>query len=256
MASAAASPVTRRPVPVPSTTVAESPAPAATKAPVSARPVYTPFQPPAGGAPAAAAPVVAPAKMPVSVRPVYTPAPPSVRAASSAADLEPGRPPPARGVRQNAPTAMQHDPSKPMPEPAPGVDFAVWKRVVERVREERPSLASVLEFAAPLKLGAAGVVLGFAPNSFVTAQASEPRHAELLTKAVRGECGPDASVSIELTESAATALTIARLKAADLYERRQRARMRVLEHPMVKAAMEIFGAELRDVRFEDDGRGR
>jgi hypothetical protein len=114
-------------------------------------------------------------------------------------------------TKQSAITATKQEFLPPAP---PGVDFAVWSKIVERVRAERPQLASALEFAAPMALGPAGLVLGFPPGSFVTAQALEPRHVETLTRAVRDELGPEATLSIELTEASRTALTLAKIKAA------------------------------------------
>jgi len=126
-----------------------------------------------------------------------------------------------------------------------------WKRVVQRVREGSVSFASILELAAPLTVGAEGVVIGFSPGSFAAAQASEPKHTELLTRAARAELGDGASMSIELTPEADGALTLARINAAEQWERREAARKRVVGHPLVQAAMELLGAELQDVRLDD-----
>jgi DNA polymerase III subunit gamma/tau len=170
------------------------------------------------------------------------------------------RPAPRPGVPQQRgartmQTALGHDPSQPLPLPPEGVDFEVWSAIVARVRTERPSLGSALEFAAPLQLGPAGLVLGFPPGSFVTAQASEPKHAELLATAAREILGPDATVSFELSEASRAALTLSKIKAVEQYKRREEARRKVTEHPLVQAAIELLGAELRDVKIvEEEGR--
>lgn len=102
-----------------------------------------------------------------------------------------------------------------------------------------------------MKLGPQGVVIGFPPGSFFAAQASEPKHTELLTCTVRSQLGPDATVSIELTDAAHDALTLARIKEYEEWERQDKARRRVVEHPTVRAIIEILGAELRGVRLPE-----
>lgn len=158
-----------------------------------------------------------------------------------------------RGMRTK-PGALAHDPSKPLPPPLPGVDFVVWRRLVDQVRTGLPALASVLDQASPIKLGEAGVELGFSPNSFEATRVSEPRYAEPLRRAVQSELGPEASVTITLTDDAREALTLAKIEAAELWERREAARKRVAAHPLVRAAIEELGAELRDVRVNKDER--
>ena len=128
--------------------------------------------------------------------------------------------------------------------------MAVWARIVARVRVARAPLAAVLELADPARLAADGVVLRFPPQSFLAAQASEPQNTELLTRAVRDELGDAATLSIELAEGAESALTLARMNAAELHARRLAARERVLAHPLVQAAMEALEANLEEVRLD------
>jgi hypothetical protein len=145
-----------------------------------------------------------------------------------------------------------HDPSVPLPEPRPGVDMAAWTRVVDRVAALRAPLASILELGAPLACSSNGVVLGFAPDTFEATQAADARHAELLLASVRAELGEAATLAIELTGEAPQLLTLARVRAAEAYERREAARAKVIDHPLVRAAVEVLGAELIDVRLGDD----
>jgi DNA polymerase-3 subunit gamma/tau len=132
--------------------------------------------------------------------------------------------------------------------------MAAWTRVVDRLARDKAPLASLLELAAPLEVSAERVVLGFAPDTFEAGQASDPRHVEVVLSAVRAELAAETSVSIELTAEAPQLLTLARVRAAEAWERREAARARVIEHPMVKAAMELLDAELVDVRLGDASR--
>jgi DNA polymerase-3 subunit gamma/tau len=158
---------------------------------------------------------------------------------------------PPRGVRHQ-PGALAHDPSKPLPEPLPGVDFAAWRRIVEQARSTHPALASVLELASPRRVGPSGVTLGFPPNSFEAARITEPRYAEPLARALQGELGPEARVSIELSDAAYGELTLGKVLNAERWERREAARRRIAAHPLVRAVIEELGAELKDVKVSED----
>ena len=159
---------------------------------------------------------------------------------------------PHQAARPSARMTIVHDPSVPLPLPREGVDMAAWTRIVDRVQRELAPLASVLELAAPLAVSPAGVALGFAPNTFEAAQATDARHAELVLRAVRAEVGEAATVAIELLAEAPQLLTLARIRAAEAYEIRAALRARVVEHPLVRAAVELLDAELIDVRLGED----
>jgi DNA polymerase-3 subunit gamma/tau len=161
---------------------------------------------------------------------------------------------PSAAPQKIARPLVVHDPSVPLPAPRANVDMAAWTRVVDRLARDKAPLASLLELAAPLEVSAERVVLGFAPDTFEAGQASDPRHVEVVLSAVRAELAAETSVSIELTAEAPQLLTLARVRAAEAWERREAARARVIEHPMVKAAMELLDAELVDVRLGDASR--
>ena len=153
---------------------------------------------------------------------------------------------------RHQPGALAHDPTKPLPEPLPGVDFATWRRIVEQIRSTHPALSSVLELASPQHLGQDGVKLGYPPNSFEAARVTEPRYAEPLAKAIQAELGPEAAVTIEHTDRAYNELTLAKVLNAERWERREAARKRIAQHPLVRAIIEELGAELKDVKVSED----
>ena len=187
---------------------------------------------------------------PPPMAPGSSPTPASLPPLPPSAPVPPG----GRGGARFKPGALAHDPNKPMPKAAPGIDMSLWQKVVDTARTESPSLAALLDSAVPLRLQAAAVVLALGPNSVEATRLSEPRYREALDRAVRATFEPTPPVTIELSETAREGLTLARLRAAEMWERREAARKRVLEHPLVRAAIEELGAELRDVRVEDDRR--
>ncbi|MGO9834260.1 MAG: DNA polymerase III subunit gamma/tau [Polyangiaceae bacterium] len=133
----------------------------------------------------------------------------------------------------------------------PATDLDTWRAIVERVRKTRPPLASVLEHALPLEIGATAVVIGFDPSAaFLAVRAGEPDALELLTREVRAHFG--VPTRVELRSSANPphgVLTVAAIdadhRAADL----TKARAAVEGHPLVQEAIRLFGAQLRDVRL-------
>ncbi|HEU4410528.1 MAG TPA: DNA polymerase III subunit gamma/tau [Polyangiaceae bacterium] len=205
-----------------------------------ARPPAPPPRRPSPPPPVAPAPEAAPAG------PLPAPARPPAAGPGRAAG-------PARNGARGAPMRPGHDAGQPLPPPPPGVDMGRWRRIVEGIRAERPSLASVFDGVVPLQLSPEQAVLAFPPDGFLSSQASEPPSVELLTQRVRAELGPSCAVSFELSPEATTGLTVGRLRAREAYERRRAAERVVEEHPLVRAAVELLGAELRGVVVPDEG---
>jgi DNA polymerase-3 subunit gamma/tau len=126
-----------------------------------------------------------------------------------------------------------------------------WRAVLERVRADRAPLASVLEHASPIAFSAERVVLGYEPGSFLAAQATDASAVELLTRHVRDYFGTSTPVAFDLTAGPKSSPSIAAIDGEQNRARLEQARRAVAEHPLVKAAVEILGAELRDVRLND-----
>ncbi len=133
------------------------------------------------------------------------------------------------------------------------IDLDVWRAVLGRVRATRPDRASVLEHAVVMEMSAARVVLGFDPASaFLAARASDPEALDALTLAVRTHFGAPTTIVIDAAAklpSGGGTRTIASLDA----ERRERdlanARAAVEAHPIVKEALRIFDARVKDVKL-------
>ncbi|HMJ54260.1 MAG TPA: DNA polymerase III subunit gamma/tau [Polyangiaceae bacterium] len=123
-----------------------------------------------------------------------------------------------------------------------------WRAVLGRIRAERAPLASILEHASPIAFSAERVVLGYEPGSFLAAQATESSHVELLTRHVREYFGTVTPVAFDLTASPKANASVASIDIEERRVRLEQARRVVAEHPLVKAAIDILGAELKDVR--------
>jgi len=144
--------------------------------------------------------------------------------------------------------AARSDPSSRSPS-SPGLD--AWRAVLARIRVERPPLASILEHASPIAVSAERVVLGYEPGSFLAAQATEASHVEVLTRHVREYFGTVTPVAFDLTASPKANPSVASIDVEERRRRLEQARHAVAEHPLVKAAIDILGAELKDVRLTE-----
>jgi DNA polymerase-3 subunit gamma/tau len=131
------------------------------------------------------------------------------------------------------------------------VSLDAWRAVLGRIRAQRAPLASILEHASPIAFSAERVVLGYEPGSFLAAQATEASHVELLTKHVREYFGTVTPVAFDLTAGPKANASIATLDTEERKVRLEQARRAVAEHPLVRAAIDILGAELKDVRVTE-----
>jgi DNA polymerase III subunit gamma/tau len=164
----------------------------------------------------------------------------------SIAPLETPLPTPERRIDHGGPVVL----SIPLAV-SPATDIDSWRAIVERVRKTRPPLASVLEHAMPLEIGATAVVIGFDPSAaFLAMRAGESDALELLTREVRAHFG--VPTRVELRSSASPLHGVRTVAAIDADHRAAdltRARATVESHPLVQEAIRLFGAQLRDVRL-------
>jgi DNA polymerase-3 subunit gamma/tau len=140
-------------------------------------------------------------------------------------------------------------------EPANGgawrADLKAWRSVLERIRSQRSPLAAVLEHASPIAFSVERVVLGYEANSFLAAQATEASSVELLTREVRSYFGTPTPVAFDLTAGPRSSPSIAVIDSEERRLRLEHAKKAVAEHPIVRAAIEILGAELCNVRVTE-----
>jgi hypothetical protein len=136
-------------------------------------------------------------------------------------------------------------------DPAAATDIAAWYAIVERLRLEQPPLASVVEHAIPIEVGATRVRLGFeATAGFLAGRASEPAALEALTRAIRAHFGAPTQVALELSAKPVPGIrTVASIEAERRSAELAKARAAVHDHPVVKEAIRLFGAQVRDVKL-------
>jgi DNA polymerase III subunit gamma/tau len=148
-------------------------------------------------------------------------------------------------------TAVSEAAGGSRPEGSRAPNLEAWRAVLGRIRSERAPVASIFEHASPIAFSAERVVLGYEPGSFLAAQATEVSNVELLTRHVREYFGTITPVAFDLTAGPNSNPSVASIDTEERRRRLDQARHAVAEHPLVKAAIDILGAELKDVRVTE-----
>jgi hypothetical protein len=101
-------------------------------------------------------------------------------------------------------------------------------------------------------VAAGGIELAYPGGSFLLQQATASESKALLERVAAEHFGQSPPVSIRESDEHADVMTVAQANSMEQAARVAAARKRVEEHPLVSAAMDILGAELRDVRLPND----
>jgi hypothetical protein len=116
------------------------------------------------------------------------------------------------------------------------------------MRDVKPDVASIYERGVPIEVSALQVLVGFPAQSFEGAQASQPEAIDLLRREARAHFGLDTKVALDLSARPG-GVTVAMIDQEERREALAKARAAVEEHPLVKQAIALFGAELKEVRL-------
>jgi hypothetical protein len=126
--------------------------------------------------------------------------------------------------------------------------IALWRALLDRVRRHRPSVAASLELAAPRVVTRDKIVLGFEDGSFEDARAEQTDAEGVLAEQARAFFGGPTQIAFEIARGSKGA-SVAYLDMAKKKQEQAEARAAIENHSLVKKAIEIFEAELRDVKL-------
>lgn len=155
---------------------------------------------------------------------------------------------PASAAAPEPPKASSPEPAAPPRAPQP---LALnWERFQEEVTHAFPNIAPFLEMGRLVGVEGNVVTIGFAKQASVARSMLEkPDNVQALMSLCERLSGQPARLRVvELTESDPSGPTMAQLRAAKEQEQKVVLFERAKAHPVVKQALEIFGAELADVR--------
>lgn len=154
------------------------------------------------------------------------------------------------------PHTVPADPARPSPEKAsrdlPGSaatgEGDQWSGFVSYVKGKKPMLASFLEHGHPLKITPALLELGFSAGSFQLSRLRDPDAASELQTMAKEYFRADTVIKfVSLAGEEATPPSILEKKSLEDAGRMQKMKVRAESHPLVAAALDIFGGEIGEV---------
>ncbi|NUO51448.1 MAG: hypothetical protein HOV80_21550, partial [Polyangiaceae bacterium] len=172
------------------------------------------------------------------------PAPPRFEPPAPRSEPPPRRPEPPR---VESPPSGEPLPIRSSDDPR----FERFARVVGVVRDRSARLAPLLERAALCEINNNGVIIALDPNSFESTFLRDKAALETLEAAAREAIGPGAGFRIIDLVRGADAATLARTYDEATKAKRVEADKAVRTHPLVAAAEQFLGAQVKDVRIPD-----
>ncbi|MDW7655487.1 MAG: DNA polymerase III subunit gamma/tau [Nitrospiraceae bacterium] len=218
------------------------PLPAPVRVEKPAQPVRANSPPP----PSAPKPPQSTASMPAAPLPTR---PPGLATAAPARNPF-STPPPARPpLASSEGTVTKPVPAAPSDTARPAVTLN-WEQLQEEVAGAFPNIAPFLEIGRLVRVDGHVVTIGFPKQATVArGMIEKPDNIAVLTSMCERLSGQTLRLRVvELTEADFQGHTMAELRVSKEKEQKQVLFERAQAHPVVKQALEIFGAELAEVR--------
>lgn len=117
---------------------------------------------------------------------------------------------------------------------------ALWGRVVERVSEEKPSIAAILEKCRLIQVKEGLVEIEVSGNGYETAAIK--KHQRLLEKVCLDYLGQKVDLNISENKTSGQ-------KRQNKIDRENSEKKRALRHPLVADAVELFNGKVNDVKI-------
>jgi DNA polymerase-3 subunit gamma/tau len=136
--------------------------------------------------------------------------------------------------------------------PASSESLDRFRAIVVAIRVVRPHLASLLEHAYVIEIGPDRLRLGFEQGHFAADQVALPAERAVLEREARAILGANAQITIE--PNIRTTPRSSTLAAVDKEKRDSdtaKARAEVESHPAVQKIIQLFGAEIRDIKIPE-----
>jgi len=177
---------------------------------------------------------------------------PAVRRPPSKDSDRDEEPAPARHTVSSTPQALPAASDKVGEETSEQTLLLAWQELVDKIAEQRPEVAAILEHAVPLRIDASMIHVAWPPGSTLDSQFTDAEFTRLLADS-SANSGPQ--IAIEITHDCREAAGHATLAAVETANRTRRVRELVQQSrqdPCILLAMEILGAHIREVRVPQD----
>lgn len=160
--------------------------------------------------------------------------------------------PPAAPPPREAPRPQEMPPAQSAP-PKPAAARSVpkdWPGLVEKIRKKKPLLATILEHGSLLPLQLPRLEIAFPQGSFHYEQLKDPEKLTQLEQMAGEYFGEPVKLRVSLIEAGSATLPPPLIEERRVLEqdRQEQIRQQALEHPKVKAVLEVFGGEIKQVK--------
>lgn len=130
----------------------------------------------------------------------------------------------------------------------PDFNVDAWRSVLDRIRPTNSNLAVSLELVGVISFTAERVELAYEAHEYhLIDLITEASAKEALGAALRAHFGR--APELVFTTTTAKTGTVSQVLSAEKKAKLDAARRCVAEHPVVTAAIELLGAELRDIKL-------
>jgi DNA polymerase-3 subunit gamma/tau len=182
----------------------------------------------------------------VAVAPV---SPPTAERTPSVRKEEPR---PAKVVPVAEPTAVAEPIAANEPGPSAVVaDQTSWPKLVQHIRRERPRIGSILEHGRLVRFDLPELEVGFVAGSFYLEQMKDPETAEVFQELAEGFFQQPLKfriVAVDGGQGDRVPPSLAEERRSRETGRQEQLEQEAREHPVVKAAQEILGGEIVEVK--------
>ena len=179
---------------------------------------------------------------------------PAVANASREMDTGPGSAlrPPGEANLGSAPPTGSADHAASIPDEGDAV-LTSWQRIIDKLGDQRPALAAILEHGVPVRVDGDAVEIAFPQGSFFGRQAEADDATDALAVSAAEVMGRRPKIIIAYSTTKGEGRTVAQLQATRREDRREAIRQEALNHPRVLEAMQVFPASAGNVEVHIDG---
>jgi DNA polymerase-3 subunit gamma/tau len=202
-----------------------------------------------GGGASRTSPISSPISRVEPIRAMPSSSGPLARAEARAEAIQPIASP-STNPASNEPAALHVNVPTSPPQPSAILEepsLSVLKRVVARLREDKPMWGAFLENGVILRADPEAFDVAYERRSFMAAQVTDANVSRAIERATRAELG--ASARLILSEAIPAGMTLAQLATRAKTAAMDGARRAAIAHPAVQEAIAVFSAQVRDVKL-------
>ncbi|MEJ2469585.1 MAG: DNA polymerase III subunit gamma/tau [Desulfuromonadales bacterium] len=158
-------------------------------------------------------------------------------------------------ARSKEPAAESPPPKKAEAPAAKKTSLEGWQGLVDKVKQGRPMLGSVLEHGRPLKLDPPHLEIGYPKTSFMISQLQEPDIRADLEALASEYFGATVKLKVATLDAVQADMpkSLVESRQAEETDRMRRLKEDAINHPALKTVQDVFGGTVKKVIPIDKG---